>query len=148
MAENFDELRLQRFENTPRVTGRPGSGTLRNAKVIQAGSMTATDDTTYWDVEILNHLFERIDININNRFATGAPVYPVLVNVAAPGDAAYSADDSVTVNVPAGVAPADTGAVDSTTGYARTPGQQCSIVSAGGAGTCYAGVTGWGVLFG
>lgn len=140
MAENFDEQRLQRFENTPRVTARPGHGMLRNGRIVAAGSMPATDDTTYWDVEILNHLFQRIDININDRFATGAPVYPVLVNVAAPGGASYEADAEVSVNVPASVASVDTGAVDASTGYARTPGQQCSVVSAGGGGGCYGSI--------
>lgn len=149
MADTFNDVRDNRFDNTDRNIGSESGTLVRLCRVVGQGR-AASDTATYWNVEPITDSHARTDINTNDRYGTGNPVYVVIRDVAAAVGASYQEGDVVSVKIRGGVSN-PVGEVDEspgTHGHIFVNSNQAVILSGGGGGGgCMQGITNIGVLF-
>ena len=104
--QDKDLLRFRKQE-TPWQINTSG-GSLRFARVLRAGSLPATAAAYFWDVVILSDTCADTDININGRFDTARPVYPLIANASAPLAMSFSVGDIIVARISSAPSPNST----------------------------------------
>lgn len=143
MAETFGQKQLERLSQSDRTVDGGYQPGIRMGSVVGPGK-ASTATATYWNIELLTHEFARTDINYGDRYATAAPVYVVLTNVAAGAGVSLLTASVVSVLLQDVVG--NVGYLDATAGYYYVPGAKCVVLSAAGGGGCDVSTTLFGAL--